>query len=474
MGFADLGGAGGAAVGGVDAVSRAPHRDIDEQVRGRAALALTRPRRQVSGGGDLVGDLPGQVAHARSPGGQIGTPVRVFGQVLGHAGKPGQGSRARAAQARVVQAPVDDGGDVCGRVDLPHAGCGMKLTDRVEAVGGQQQQVRAQSRPGVRASQVGDDPVGSQVETGHLRGSEPRLRSDIEGVHVPVHLVDQLEGRVAGIPCGGGRRARGVVAAQDLFEDVGGGGRVGVVGSDHVVLVAIANDLEIEMVGAASPGERRVGQLPRLGAGQQRVTGVCSDPLGGVDRAGVAEFERCRDVGRRQIHEAPVLGVLDADGAVLANCCDGPTVAVLHPVGCRSPQGAVVGAGDDGVSHRGEVAIGEGDGDLGVAGVGLEAVLARPLVQLSDELAGGGEHDCVAATGVTGLPRCEDVVGHGGQVADVDAVAVQIETQCLWQAFAQGEGGCPFGRVGEAHELRQVQAAVGGLDVPQHPAGADG
>jgi hypothetical protein len=55
-------------------------------------------------------------------------------------------------------------------------------------------------------------------------------------------------------------------------------------------------------------------------------------------------------------------------------------------------------------------------------------------------------------------PGGEHVVGHGGQVADVDPVAVEVEPERLGEAFAQGQGGGAFGGVGEAHQLAQVQA----------------
>ena len=77
----------------------------------------------------------------------------------------------------------------------------------------------------------------------------------------------------------------------------------------------------------------------------------------------------------------------------------------------------------------------------------VEAVGAGPLVELGDQVAGGGEHDRVQAGGAVGLPGGEDVLGHGGQVADVDAVAVEVEAERLGVALAQREGGGAFGRV---------------------------
>ena len=107
-------------------------------------------------------------------------------------------------------------------------------------------------------------------------------------------------------------------------------------------------------------------------------------------------------------------------------------------------------------------------------GVGaLESVGAGLLVELADQLAGGGEHDRVQPRGTVGLPGREHVLGHGGQVADVHPVAVEVEAQGLGLALAQRQRGGAFGRVGEPDELGQLQRAVGGADVAQHAAGAD-
>ena len=50
---------------------------------------------------------------------------------------------------------------------------------------------------------------------------------------------------------------------------------------------------------------------------------------------------------------------------------------------------------------------------------------------------------------------------------------IKIERQRLGVAFAEGEGGCGFGRVGEAVELGEVECAVAVCDVAEDTAGAD-
>ena len=71
----------------------------------------------------------------------------------------------------------------------------------------------------------------------------------------------------------------------------------------------------------------------------------------------------------------------------------------------------------------------------------VEAVLAGALVEFGNQLAGGGEHDRIEALVGVGTPRGEGVVGHGGQVTDVDALVVEVEAERRRVAVAQREGG---------------------------------
>ena len=60
--------------------------------------------------------------------------------------------------------------------------------------------------------------------------------------------------------------------------------------------VAVAYDLQVEMVGSAPAGEHRVQLLPGLLSGGEAVHGVGGDTLGGVDGGGVAETGRLADI----------------------------------------------------------------------------------------------------------------------------------------------------------------------------------
>ena len=60
--------------------------------------------------------------------------------------------------------------------------------------------------------------------------------------------------------------------------------------------VAVADDLQVEVIGGPSAGEHGVQLLPGLLSGGQAVHGVGGDALGGVDGGGVAEAGRLADV----------------------------------------------------------------------------------------------------------------------------------------------------------------------------------
>ena len=60
--------------------------------------------------------------------------------------------------------------------------------------------------------------------------------------------------------------------------------------------VAVADDLEVEVVGVPAAGEHGVELLAGLLPGEQAVHGVGGDALGAVDGGGVAEAGRGSDV----------------------------------------------------------------------------------------------------------------------------------------------------------------------------------
>ena len=109
--------------------------------------------------------------------------------------------------------------------------------------------------------------------------------------------------------------------------------------------VAVADHLEVEVVGVPAAGEHRVQLLPRLLPGQQAVHGVGGDALGAVDGGGVAEAGRGRDVIRGELALELAAAVPDGELTAAVDVGDGPAVAVLDPVGGRESESAVVACG---------------------------------------------------------------------------------------------------------------------------------
>ena len=166
--------------------------------------------------------------------------------------------------------------------------------------------------------------------------------------------------------------------------------------------VAVADDLEVEVVGVPAAGEHGVQLLPGLLPGQQAVHGVGGDALGGVDGGGIAETGRGRDVVGGQPDGEVAAGVPHGQVAVAADVGDGPAVAVLDPVGGGEAEPAVVAAGDDHIADTGPVSVGQTH--LPSARDVAEAMVTGAAVELGDELAGGGEHDRVESGRSVGRP----------------------------------------------------------------------
>ena len=76
-------------------------------------------------------------------------------------------------------------------------------------------------------------------------------------------------------------------------------------------------------------------------------------------------------------------------------------------------------------------------------------MFAGALVELSDELAGGSEHDRVQSGRSILNPSGEGILGDLGEITDMKTAMVEIEAECAGITFPQGERGLCFGRVGE-------------------------
>ena len=228
----------------------------------------------------------------------------------------------------------------------------------------------AQRGPGGLVGQAGEQLVDGAVQGLDDVGTDDVLGGDVEAVEVALGGLAEPGGGVGLLAHEAGRGPLGVVAGQHRLEDVGRGERPDQGRVDHRVRVAVADDLEVDVVGRSAAGEHRVELLARLGAGGQAVHGVGGDALGGVHGAGVAELGGGLDVVGGQADGAAVLGVLHGQVAAVVERQDGPPVAVLDPVGGRGAQPAVVGAGDDQLADAGLVAVGQAPGRADARGVG--------------------------------------------------------------------------------------------------------
>jgi hypothetical protein len=78
-----------------------------------------------------------------------------------------------------------------------------------------------------------------------------------------------------------------------------------------------------------------------------------------MDGGGVAESGRGVDVVAGQPDGQVAAGVSHRQVALFADVGDGPTVAILDPVGGGETEPAVVGPGDDHISDTGPVPVGQ-------------------------------------------------------------------------------------------------------------------
>ena len=162
-------------------------------------------------------------------------------------------------------------------------------------------------------------------------------------------------------------------------------------------------------------------------AGDQAVHGVGGDPLGGMNRGGVARFYPIAYVAGRELDGAAGMATLHQQPAISISSEDDPAVAVLHPVEGGGAEPTVVVTGDDQLAGTGPVSIRQAD--LRASdGCRREAVSPGSPVQFGDQVAGWGEHHRVESTAAVGSPSLEQVFGECGQVSDVDPLPVEVET----------------------------------------------
>src|SRR4029450_10961905 len=168
------------------------------------------------------------------------------------------------------------------------------------------------------------------------------------------------------------------------------GARCNGVGSDEGVGLAVADDLEVEVVGVPAAGEHGVQLLSGLLPGQQAVHGVGGDALGRMDGGGIAKPGRRLNVVGGESDGQLAAVVPDGEVTAPADAGDGPPVPVFHPVGAGEAESAVVAAGDDHISDTRPVYVPQTHFLPGRRSV--QTMITGSAVERSDEGAGRGGH----------------------------------------------------------------------------------
>ena len=289
----ELASSGWSRVLGVDAVGGPPHGDFADEGGARVAsrcspdwLVVTSGRRGLGPG--WRGRRPVGIALPGSP------PDGMVMERCWNAGEPGQ--RSWAGRRELWEAPVEDGGHVaCGSEFASGGGCQQVAEWVLTGFGRQGEQVGSQGRPGRLGGESGDVLVGL-VELCNDLGSDELFGCDVEAVGVALDGLEQPGRRVVEFAQQGGGGDGRFIAGEDLLQRLGRRARCDGVGSDEGVGVAVADDLEVEVVGVPAAGEHGVQLLAGFLPGQQAVHGVGGDALGAVDGGGVAETGRGADV----------------------------------------------------------------------------------------------------------------------------------------------------------------------------------
>jgi hypothetical protein len=137
----------------------------------------------------------------------------------------------------------------------------------LSSFGREREQVGPQRRPSRFVGESGDVLVG-MVELRHGLGSEELLGCDVEAVGVALDRLEQPGRWVVEVAQHGAGGDRRFISGDDMLQRLGRRARCDGVGSDDGVGVAVANDLQVEVVGVPAAGEHRVQLLPGLLPGQ--------------------------------------------------------------------------------------------------------------------------------------------------------------------------------------------------------------
>jgi hypothetical protein len=417
----------------------------------------------------MVVDLSGEVDDKFRSLCQVASPNGICVERWWNARKPGQ--RTWVGWRQCCEAPVQDGRHIlCGSKVASAGGCQQVAEWMLSRLGRQCEQMRPQGWPSRLSGEPGNVVVG-MVQLSNGLGSEELFSCDVETVGVALDSLGEL-GRwvveLAQHSAGGERR---FVAGEDLLQRLGRRAREDGVGSDEGVGVAVADHLEVEMVGVPAAGEHRVQLLPGFLPGQQAMHRVGGDALGRMDGGGVAKTGRRLNVVGGESDGQVAAGVSHGQVTVFSDVGDHPAVPVFHPIRGGEAEAPVVAAGDDHISDTRLIAISQRHSGSG-NGV-VEAMLPGTAVEFVDELSGGRDHDRVEPRRPIRNPSLERILGRGRDVADMNTAMINIKVERVRFTFSQSERCRRFTRIGEAMKLGQVEGAVAVLDVAEDAAGAD-
>jgi hypothetical protein len=314
---------------GVDTDGGTPDGEFTKEGAGRVA-ARRCPYRLFAAMAGAVSNLICEADDELRPLCQVLAPNVMIMKGLRNARKPRQ--RAWAGSCALREAPVEYSGHVPGGLKVASGGGRVQVEERMlTGFSRQREQVCSERRP---------RRLSLAVEHLNDLRSNQLLGRDMEPVCVALYGVEQSGSRVAQLAqqCGG--RA-GVSSRASVCRSSSVGVRGGdAVGSDEGVWVAVADDLQVEVVGGPAAGEHGVELLARLLVGEQAVHGVGDDALGGVDGGGVAETGRGSDVVGVRSDRVVVAGVPDSQLGVKARPVGRPrSGAALTPI----PAGASFG-----------------------------------------------------------------------------------------------------------------------------------
>ena len=124
----------------------------------------------------------------------------------------------------------------------------------VAGFGGEGDQVGAQGRPGRFVGDAGHELVGAAVERIDDARSDELFGGGVQSVGVALDRLMQPDRGIAEFAQDRGGGGGGVVAGQDLFEHFGGGAGGDGFGSDDGVRVAVADDLQVQVIGGRVRG----------------------------------------------------------------------------------------------------------------------------------------------------------------------------------------------------------------------------